>query len=549
MAGRKSAPSPRVYAAFGIALLVGAAMFAIWWFTSPGRSRSATDSAPVEGRPAPEEQPPTPEARIEVALPRGGSVTGSADDFELAAERLTGAPLVRVSRATDAVEPWLAESWTVSPDNLTYKVKLRGGLVTADGQPFTADAAAAALAPVQALGQPIGLRAADAVTLEVRFPQPYAPGLRVFAVHPIPGLGPFIEQKTSGTKRDAPASAETLRRGKRVFARNPQYWRKAGDGAPLPYLDEIALAPGRPGEDDFADMAVRADDIEELRKLEQAGTLRLFDLGPGLDAGALWFRPNEDEARPWLTEVKFRQAVSAAVDRREYCKQVYYGACDPIAGPVTPANLNWFNPDLPIGRGDRDLARAMLTELGFRDRDTDGVLDDAALRPIRFTLAIRSDAPPAARAAKFLADTLLSVGVRVEVTPLSASALAARRQKGNYDAIYDRIEMRDTDPAMNLDFWLSSGAAHPWNPPRTRPPADWERQIDQLMQKHTASFDRIERLQSFVDVQKLYAQYLPAIFFGAPYVRIVTSMRTLNATPVILRPHLLWNADSLAALK
>ena len=87
----------------------------------------------------------------------------------------------------------------------------------------------------------------------------------------------------------------------------------------------------------------------------------------------------------------------------------------------------------------------MLTELGFRDRDGDGVLDDAALRPIRFTLAIRSDAPPAARAAKFLADTLLSVGVRVDVTPLSASVLAARRQKGNYDAIYDRIEMRDSD--------------------------------------------------------------------------------------------------------
>ncbi len=43
---------------------------------------------------------------------------------------------------------------------------------------------------------------------------------------------------------------------------------------------------------------------------------------------------------------------------------------------------------------------------------------------------------------------------------------AARRQKGNYDAIYDRIEMRDTDPAMNLDFWLSSGAAHVWNPSR-----------------------------------------------------------------------------------
>ncbi len=42
---------------------------------------------------------------------------------------------------------------------------------------------------------------------------------------------------------------------------------------------------------------------------------------------------------------------------------------------------------------------------------------------------------------------------------------------------------------------------------------------------------------------------MPAIFFGAPHVRVATSMRTLNATPSPLRPHLLWNADSLAALK
>ena len=69
------------------------------------------------------------------------------------------------------------------------------------------------------------------------------------------------------------------------------------------------------------------------------------------------------------------------------------------------------------------------------------------------------------------------------------------------------------------------------------------------MLKNVATYDRAERLQAFVDAQKLYLQHLPAIFFGTPHVRIVTSMRTLNATPSPLRPHLLWNAENLAALK
>ena len=220
-----------------------------------------------------------------------------------------------------------------------------------------------------------------------------------------------------------------------------------------------------------------------------------------------------------------------------------------MAGPVSPANLAWFNPDFPLGQANPELARAMLAELGLRDRNGDGILDDAALRPLRFSLLIRSDVASSVRAATFLGDTMKAIGVLMDVTPLSAAALAARRQKGAYDAIYDRVEVSDTDPAMNLDFWLSSGAAHVWNPARSSPPADWERQIDQLMIKNASTFDRVERLQAFVDAQKLYLQHMPAIFFGAPHVRVTTGTRTLNARPSPLRPHLLWNADSLAALK
>ena len=39
--------------------------------------------------------------------------------------RLINAPLVRVNRATGALEPALATSWTASPDGLTYTLSLR----------------------------------------------------------------------------------------------------------------------------------------------------------------------------------------------------------------------------------------------------------------------------------------------------------------------------------------------------------------------------------------------------------------------------------------
>ena len=549
---KPSAPSPRVYAAFAIAAIIGVAVFLIWWLTSDARQRR--DAAAREEAASSPASPPalSKEAIIEAALPRGGSLAGSTDVMPFAVERLTGAPLVRVNRSTDQAEPWLAESWIASDDHLIYTVKLRPGLTSADGAALTSAGVVSALGTIEAMGHPVNVRALDPLTVELRFAAPFAPALRLLDRHPIPGFGPFVE--------DAPASK---RPGVRVLRRNPQYWRKAADGSALPYLDaiELSAAPAPLAQHDFADSPIPAEDFEALKKAEQAGKVRLFELGPGLDADALWLSAfaasplQRDKSaaaepdRPWLTSETLRLAISAAVDRREYCKQVFYGACDPMAGPVSPANVAWFNPDFPLGQANPQLARAMLEELGLRDRNSDGILDDAALRPLRFTLLIRRDVPSSARAAKFLEGTLKAIGVLMDVTPLSADALAARRQKGNYDAIYDRIEVRETDPAMNLDFWLSSGAAHVWKPARTGPASDWERQLDQLMMKNASSFDRVERLQAFVDAQKLYLQHLPAIFFGAPHVRITTGVRVLNATPSPLRPHLLWNAEALAVLK
>ena len=494
--------------------------------------------------------------------------------MELAIERLTSATLVRVNRSTDELEPWLAESWTASPDNLRYTVRLRPGLVWSDGSPFTSEDVVASQTTVAVMGEPVMRRAIDPLTVEIEFRKPFAPGLRVLDPLPFyPGqgmkgvesIGPFVET----TVRKGPSVA---RGAPRTFVRNPRYWRKAADGSALPYLDEIVLVEARRTPSpatgssaanitpDFADVPIAAEDFEAVKKLEQSGKARLFELGPGLDADALWFSaPAADAAsasrgsteggngddRPWLFDERFRLAISTAVDRREYCKQVFYGACDPMAGPVSPANVMWFNPDLPLGQANPQLARAKLAELGLRDRTGDGLLDDATRRPLRFTLLIRRDVPSAARAAAFLTATLKGIGVRMDVMPVDAQTLAARRANGNYDAIYDRIAFRDTDPAMNLDFWTS----FPFESAQGGRPSDWRRQMTELIMKNATTFDRIERLQAFVDAQKIYLQHMPAIFFGAPYVRVATSLRTLNATPSPVKPHILWNAENLAALK
>ena len=82
----------------------------------------------------------------------------------------------------------------------------------------------------------------------------------------------------------------------------------------------------QPAELDFNEN-IRPSDYSALRKADDAGKLRLYDLGPGLDADALWMNllpmASKTPAKPWLRNDAFRQAISAAIDRRAYCDTVF----------------------------------------------------------------------------------------------------------------------------------------------------------------------------------------------------------------------------------
>ncbi len=513
-----------MWSAIAAAAVVGFAAFGIWWSTSP--------------KPAVEKST-TPPPHVTFALPRGGSLTGSlpADVAEQQAiALLTAAPLFRVNRSTDEVEAWLAEASVSSTDKLVYTIKLRGSVTRADGAALVAEDVVSTLNahPPTIAEKPVAARAIDPQTIELTFPSPFAPGLRVLDAIPIPGYGPFVMTGRASS-------------GRITFARNPHYWRQAPDGKPLPYLDEMVLEgrAARPDQLDFNEN-VRPSYYRSLRQADDAGKLRLYDLGPGLDADAMWM--NRSSAKPWLSSDVFRQAISTAIDRRAFCDTVFAGMCDPIAGPVTPGSGAWFMPDLPFGH-DPALARATLAGLGLQDRNRDGLLDDDQGRTVRFTLLVPRGRDTLERGAVFLRDEWKKIGIAVDVTTLDPSVLQGRWQKGDYDAIYDRLPMRDSDPAMNLDFWLSSGSRHMWNPRQPNPATEWEAHIDQLMMKQSTTFDRVERAQAFAEAQRVFAEHMPAIYFGAPYMYVATSMRVLNARPVRQRPALLWNAEGLAAAK
>ena len=501
--------------------------------------------------------------------------------------QLTQNKLIRINRSTQEIEPALAEKWIASADNRTFTLTLREA-TWSDGAPFTSadvvftfqaiydpkvNSLLASVLQVQ--GQPLTVTAPDARTVVIAYPGAFGPGIALLdnltlapkhkleaalaagtfpqawgvatPVTDLVSLGPFVLSRYEPGQR-------------LVFDRNPRYWKKDAAGVALPYVDQVILevVPDQnaelvrlqAGQIDMLQQQVRPEDIATLRPLVDQGKLQLLELGVGTDPDLFFFnlRPQHwanDPRGSWITRKEFRQAISHAVDREVFANTVFLGAGVPIWGPITPGNQKWFSPNVPRYGFSVEKAKALLAGLGLANRDADEWLEDAKGTEARFTLLTYRGNSSLERGAAVLREDLRQLGIAVDVVALEQGALVERMLKGDFESIAFFFSSSNLDPAMSPDFWLSSGSGHIWNIGQASPATEWEKQIDDLMQTMMSSTDQAERKQVFDRVQTLFAENLPVIYFVAPRMYMGVSSRVGSMSPTILRPQLLWAADTI----
>jgi peptide/nickel transport system substrate-binding protein len=502
---------------------------------------------------------------------------------------LTQATLVHVNRTTDALEPWLAESWTESDDHLTYTLKLRTGITFSDGAPLTSGdvlfsfralydprAQSVLAEDTYVGGKPLQVEAPDVSTVVLRLPAPFAAGLRLIETVPILPRHKLEAALDAGTFRNAWSAnspvtdiaglgpfvlAEHVSGQRLVFTRNPRFWQRDPSGVQLPYLDKLTVMviPDQNAEalrlqsgetDMMGNAEIRPEDYGSFKRAAEQGRLRLLDAGIGLDPNLLWFNLSKvhagDPRNAWLRSKVFRQAISCAVDRQAIIDTAYLGAAVPIFGPVTPANRAWYADVRPACERDPAKARVLFASIGLVDRNADGMLEDPRGNPAKFSLLTQRD-HLRARVAAVVQEQLRKAGITVDLVTVDSNALFQRWSQGDYDSVYFSTQTNATDPSLTPALWYSSGQFHFWNPSQPAPATEWERRIDDLMNRMAVSSDPAERRRLFADVQRIYADEMPVISFVAPKVTIAISSRVVNPQPAPQIPHLLWSAHTLAA--
>jgi peptide/nickel transport system substrate-binding protein len=503
------------------------------------------------------------------------------------------ADLVHINPAKQLTEPALAKSWKISPDRLVYTLVLRRGLRFSDGYPMDADDVLFTFqvyldekvhAPQRDLlifdGKPISVRKLDSQTVVFQLPKPYGvaewmfSGWAILPKHLLEksyeegkigqlgalttapnqwaGLGPFRLKEYVASQR-------------LVLERNPYYWKTDAKGNRLPYLDELVFlfVPSadaqvlrfQSGETDLISR-LSAENFSVLSR--QQGNYTMVDAGPSLEYNFLFFNLNElGEKAPadlvqkqkWFRELKFRQAVSAAIDREAIVRLVYQGRGSALWGLVTPGNKRWGDDEVPHPPRSLDRARTLLKEAGFSwttASDGESTLVGLGGKPVEFSIVTNSSNADRLKMAALIQDDVKQLGMRVQVVPLEFRSLLDRvTQTKEYEACLLGSGSPDGDPNSSINVWLSSGDTHLWNPSQAHPATPWEAEIDRLINEQMYALTFEQRKKLFDRAQEILWKYQPMIFLASPDILAGARKAVGNFRPAVLEPYVLWNVEQL----
>jgi len=478
---------------------------------------------------------------------------------------LTGGVLIRLNRQTQALEPALASSWSVSRDRRMITFHLRKGVYFSDGTPFSAaDVAYTFRVLLDAnTHSPTGdafrsgegtveVRISAKDTVVIRFPSPIAGLERLFdQVAIMSERSPKKEMAVLG-----PFDVSDYKAGSYVLLRrNKNYWKRDTDGNSLPYLDSIRLDIQRNRDIELVRFRrgelqlINRLDPEQFERLQRESPGVAKTAGTGLDAEELWFNqspaaPLPDYKKAWFRTTEFRKAISLAINRGDLSRIVYKGFAKPAYGPVSPSNHFWFNTQLEEPKYDPQRALRLLAQAGFRYENA--TLKDQAGNSVEFSIVTNSGNAAREKMTAMIQQDLAQVGIKVNLVTLDFPSLIERITRTfAYDACLLGLVNTDLDPNGQMTVWLSSGENHQWNPNQKTPATTWEVEIDKLMREQASAPTDRQRKLKFDRVQQIVSEQQPFIYLINKDVLTAVSPSVVGATPVVLNPPAFWNVESL----
>ncbi len=371
----------------------------------------------------------------------------------------------------EVFKPMLAESWEISPDHLTYKVKLRKNAmwqeyicpdtgkkvpareIVADDFVFTVEAIKNSdvdCAHLRSYYKDLeSIKAVGKYELAVRWKKAYYGSLDcTLSLFPLPR-----EYYSPNGKFDGKAFNSDYKRNRTIIScgpylldswdkdrkivlkRNPDYFGvKLGIAPPLEYrIFEIIKHPNTQLQALFGNklgmMNLSAEQWVRRagEKPFKDGTLKRYRYS---SRGYNYIGYNAQNH--CFKDAATRRALTLLIDRERILKEVLH-SCGTVAnGPFSPGS-SYADANLNPYRQDLRQAKQLLKAAGWRDADGDGILERDG-KPFRFTMLQISGSTTQARILPMVKEFFAAAGIDMRLQTVEWSVYLERLKNRRFDA-------------------------------------------------------------------------------------------------------------------
>jgi peptide/nickel transport system substrate-binding protein len=217
---------------------------------------------------------------------------------------------------------------------------------------------------------------------------------------------------------------------------------------------------------------------------------------------------------PLFSEIKVRQALSYAINRKSIIDGILLGLGRPCTGPFS--YVSWaYNPNARSYNYDPERARRMLADAGWKNRNSDGILEKDG-KPFRFTIMTNQGNNERIRTAEIIQQNMKALGINVNIRVMEWQAFLEQIDKRSFDAIILGWSM-GRDPDL-YDIWHSSktkkGEYNFIGYKNT--------EVDRLLVEGRQTFDIEKRKKIYYRIHAILAEEQPYAFLYVP-----------DATPIV----------------
>lgn len=248
-----------------------------------------------------------------------------------------------------------------------------------------------------------------------------------------------------------PWQSTEIERTWRIMERNPFYWQLDPVWNQLPYFDRVVselvdkketyLLRVLSGEADLAYRLIRYADYSIFKNNETSGDYTVVTIPSATSLGiALNLNHKDDEKRELYEDVRFRRALSLAINREDVNQRFYYGLAEPYQS-APPETVSYYNKEWAEKYAVYDPGRAnvLLDEIGIATRDDDGFRLSKRGDQIKISVQYLKDTLQDERLLQLIQSYWNDIGIRVDYNVVQQEQWNLRRRWGADSPHHDSV--------------------------------------------------------------------------------------------------------------